>query len=304
MGEAVGEIYCDFGNGDLDDQGYQAEKVRELERTVNSLKLELRTNQGGTRVWRIRAFAALCVITILPLAVIAIVTLVKEEALEESGEQLAKDMNQKFEKMEKQMISKENLTVQLDQLKENMKAEMIMITEKLAKKEKRSAHCGYHYSWSSTGQIWYDKLITDDGDSNLDRSSGLWTAGCAGVYQVSWSVQMSVRRYETNRIYLYRNGIRVAESYHNAYNGDSDSSSSYTDEVGGRTMLLSLKKGSTLALRLDTYQETIYHIVFCVNLLYVNDNARISITRMTSYGPENGTINNGYIEESSGSSDK
>ena len=68
--------------------------------------------------------------------------------------------------------------------------------------------------------------------------------------------------------------------------------------------LLSLKKGSTLALRLDTYQETIYHIVFCVNLLYVNDNARISITRMTSYGPENGTINDGYIEESSGSSDK
>ena len=34
-------------------------------------------SKGGTRVWRIRAFAALCVITILPLAVLTIVTLVK-----------------------------------------------------------------------------------------------------------------------------------------------------------------------------------------------------------------------------------
>merc|ERR1719348_2857801 len=120
------------------------------------------------------------------------------------------------------MIPKENLTAQLAQLKEsndNLKAEVTRM-------KKRSAHCGYQNYWSSQSQISYDHLITDDGDSNLDRSSGLWTAGCAGVYQVSWSVQMSVRRYETNRIYLYRNGIRVAESYHNAYNGDSDSSSS------------------------------------------------------------------------------
>ena len=117
-----------------------------MEKTVNSLKLELRTNQvsshctnwkflfiivpfkdlyffpkGGTRVWRIRAFAALCVITILPLAVLTIVTLVKvyyshvffpsceylkEEALEESEEQLENDMNQKFEKLEEKMIPK------------------------------------------------------------------------------------------------------------------------------------------------------------------------------------------------------
>ena len=34
-------------------------------------------SKGGTRVWRIRAFAALCVITILPLAVLTIVTMVK-----------------------------------------------------------------------------------------------------------------------------------------------------------------------------------------------------------------------------------
>jgi len=140
MGEAVGEIYCDFGNGDLDDQGYQqAEKVRELEKTVNSLKLELRTNQGGTRVWRIRAFAALCVITILPLAVLTIVTLVKEEALEESEEQLENDMNQKFERLEEKMIPKENLTAQLAQLKEsndNLKTEVTRM-------KKRSAHCGY-----------------------------------------------------------------------------------------------------------------------------------------------------------------
>lgn len=299
MGEAVGEIYCDFGNGDLDDQGYQqAEKVRELEKTVNSLKLELRTNQGGTRVWRIRAFAALCVITILPLAVLTIVTLVKEEALEESEEQLENDMNQKFERLEEKMIPKENLTAQLAQLKEsndNLKTEVTRM-------KKRSAHCGYQNYWSSQSQISYDHLITDDGDSNLDRSSGLWTAGPTGVYQVSWSVQMNVPESRTNRIYLMRDGSRVTESYQNAYNYNTYYSSSYTDEVGGRTMLLSLTKGSTLALRLDNYADPINHIVFCVNLLYVNDNARISVTRVASYEPINGTIHkrDSDIEEDGG----
>ena len=110
-------------------------------------------------------------------------------------------------------------------------------------------------SWSSRAQITYDHLITDDGDSNLDRSSGLWTAGSTGVYQVSWSVQMSVPKSRRNRIYLmrwpffcrrwqmiellllFRDGNRVSESLHDAYNYNSYYSSSYTDEVGGRTMV-------------------------------------------------------------------
>jgi len=99
-----------------------------------------------------------------------------------------------------------------------------------------------------------------------------------------------------------RDGSRVSESYQNAYNYNTYYSSSYTDEVGGRTMLLSLTKGSTLALRLDNYADTIHHIVFCVNLLYVNDNARISVTRLASYEPINGTIHkrDSGIEEDGG----
>ena len=65
--------------------------------------------------------------------------------------------------------------------------------------------------WSGRSQITYDRLITNDGDSNLDYSSGLWTAGSTGVYQVSWSVQMSVNKYETNRIYLMRWPCRLQQ---------------------------------------------------------------------------------------------
>ena len=36
---------------------------------------------------------------------------------------------------------------------------------------------------------------------------------------------------------LFRDGNRVSESLHDAYNYNSYSSSSYTDEVGGRTMV-------------------------------------------------------------------
>ena len=61
-------------------------------------------------------------------------------------------------------------------------------------------------------------------------------------------------------------------------------------EIFLHLQLLSLTKGSTLALRLDNYADPINHIVFCVNLLYVNDNARISVTRVASYEPINGTI--------------
>ena len=59
-------------------------------------------------------------------------------------------------------------------------------------------------------------------------------------------------------------------------------------------------KGTTLALRVDYYQDQIQHIVFCVNLLYADDNARISVTRRASLEPFNATLHDGDIKENSG----
>ena len=46
--------------------------------------------------------------------------------------------------------------------------------------------------------------------------------------------------------------------------------------------LLSLKKGDTLALKMTIYGDPISHIIFCVNLVYADDNISVSDTRMGS----------------------
>ena len=62
----------------------------------------------------------------------------------------------------------------------------------------------FRNDWRSTSQISYDRLITEDGNSTLDKNTGLWTAGVSGVYQVSWSLENSPDRGENNMIYLFR----------------------------------------------------------------------------------------------------
>ena len=46
--------------------------------------------------------------------------------------------------------------------------------------------------------------------------------------------------------------------------------------------LLSLKEGDTLALKMTIYGDPISHIIFCVNLVYADDNISVSNTRMGS----------------------
>ena len=46
--------------------------------------------------------------------------------------------------------------------------------------------------------------------------------------------------------------------------------------------LLSLKQGDTLALKMTIYGDPISHIVFCVNLVYADDNISVSNTRIGS----------------------
>ena len=46
--------------------------------------------------------------------------------------------------------------------------------------------------------------------------------------------------------------------------------------------LLSLKEGDTLALKMTIYGDPISHIIFCVNLVYADDNISVSDTRIGS----------------------
>ena len=110
----------------------------------------------------------------------------QEKALEESEAQLAKDSAEKFDRL-----------------------------------QRRSAHCGYQWDtlkrvkrfshvlilrekWSGTGLITYDRLITNEGNAVFNESTGIWTAGFSGVYQVTWSAQSSPNDNQRNTVYLMR----------------------------------------------------------------------------------------------------
>ena len=93
--------------------------------------------------------------------------------------------------------------------------------EKFDRLQRRSAHCGYQWDtlkrvkrfshililrekWSGTGLITYDRLITNEGNAVFNESTGIWTAGFSGVYQVTWSAQNSPDDSERNIVYLMR----------------------------------------------------------------------------------------------------
>jgi len=286
MMETVRDRTDSLGVADLNEQDKQAQRLSQLEKTVNNLQTELRTNQEGTRAWRIRAFGALCIFAILPLAILTIVTLLKENNLEESEAQLAA-----------QMASMEESVDKVEESEVQMAAQMKNTMDKVQKLEKRSAHCGFQNAWGSQSVITYDRIITEEGNSSFDKNTGIWTAGFSGVYQVFWSVENSVDASEANIIYLERNGVQVGESRHYAYKSDSG----YTAELGGRTMLLSMRAKDTLALKSTYVRDTISNILFCVNLLYADDNISPSVTtRMEGSG---NPIGDKDIQETSGLND-
>ena len=104
----------------------------------------------------------------------------------------------------------------------------------------------------------------------------------------------------------------MEESRHDAYNTlyvYDTSHSGTTEELGGRTMvnfptissynffnclislqLLSLREGETLALNVRSYQDPIRYIIFCVNLLYADDNASASVTRIRTFDQDDESI--------------
>ena len=66
--------------------------------------------------------------------------------------------------------------------------------------------------------------------------------------------------------------------------------------------LLSMKKNDTLALKVQYYADPINYILFCVNLLYADENASPSVTRFHGSDEDIEGIQSGDhdLEENSG----
>ena len=66
-----------------------------------------------------------------------------------------------------------------------------------------------------------------------------------------------------------------------------------------------MKKNDTLALKVSILRDQISYILFCVNLLYADENVSVSVTtRFQGSGSDAGSGDQGSIEESSGISEE
>jgi len=135
----------------------------------------------------------------------------------------------------------------------------------IARLSKRGAHCGYQYKWTSIDStITYDSTLLNTGSGSLDIGTGVWTAGDAGLFQVSWDMRNIVGSSEQNDFYLYKNDVRMDESLHESYYIGSEG---YIGDQGGRTLVLDLEKNDRLHLGTDYFNGAAYSITFCINMI-------------------------------------
>ena len=95
----------------------------------------------------------------------------------------------------------------------------------------------------------------------MDIETGLYTAGYAGVYEVTWSLAAYDDHDHTNpHIHLYKNNLQMPESIL------SGASSSPVNDHGSRTMFLRLDQFDQIYLNCE-HCFWVRNINFCVALV-------------------------------------
>ena len=133
----------------------------------------------------------------------------------------------------------------------------------------RSFACGAHYNSLSisTQVIPYTTLLYSSSNvvgDGLDISSGIFSAGYPGTYTVTWSLR-AVDNVGDGYLYIFlrKNRERIEESLHSShYTGPSG----YSDDQGGRTLIVHLDRGDTLDLYCYDCSSGIDVVTFCVSL--------------------------------------
>ena len=135
--------------------------------------------------------------------------------------------------------------------------------------DRQMAQCAYREYWGTIAGspldsiISYDKVYFSDfsgalQDTGFNISTGVYTAPNQSgdgplTFMVTWSLQsFDDDLHDGGVIFLYKNGVRVDQSYQNSDGGVRD--------MGGRTLLMELDVGDTLYL----------HCANCYEMLFVN----------------------------------
>merc|ERR1712142_115789 len=194
---------------------------------------------------------------------------ISEEKLARTETELSSSRNDLKEALKELSATKQNLTAKAEDLERKVKA----------LEDPPYIHtCGSqsHSLYSGMKTITYSGLLycsSNTAGGGLDIDTGLFTAPHAGSYTVTWSlvVRGDGDPYDPPYvdIYIQHNGDNIKESRHvSQYTGDSG----HVWDQGGRTLLISLSVGDTVALYCESCYAGIKYITFCVSLTTPADN--------------------------------
>merc|ERR1711915_347812 len=102
-------------------------------------------------------------------------------------------------------------------------------------------------------------------EGGLDLNTGVYTAPWPGTYSITYSLENGNDPGEnTVEIHLHKNGHSLGDAtrYDSYYYG----SSGIVYDQGGRTAILHLERGETVALYCDDCSAWVFDILFCVQL--------------------------------------
>ena len=125
--------------------------------------------------------------------------------------------------------------------------------------------------------ITFDRLTYDGisgGNGGLDINTGIFTVdqGFSGVWSITYSIKSVEYNGEHNQAWLFINGERIAESYHNTeyYDGCCGQFEGHIQSLGSRTLYMRLEAGDTVSLRSGTVGHGLYQITLCFHLAQVD----------------------------------
>jgi len=148
------------------------------------------------------------------------------------------------------------------------------IDASLQVKSMKSSICGYTYRWETDGVIKYDgsnghagTVYTEVNEvgSVLDGSTGIYTAGVDGVYEVTGSGECSSHSVERLDLHVAVTTLDGLGDWSNWFMTSS------SHEQCGATRFVNMKKGDTIQLSFSRNGSTgewhmIWHLYWCITL--------------------------------------
>jgi hypothetical protein len=130
-----------------------------------------------------------------------------------------------------------------------------------------SNFCGFQDSSHGKGVIFYDYITSASNNvegSGLDKGNGHFTAGVTGTYQILVSLDMKTLPSEEHSVWVRLNDQNLIQSSEMHATLSLYVLGETTDNAG-RSLMVSLHAGDTLALFHDTSEGTLNNISFCVS---------------------------------------